>query len=95
MRTLAEVATGISSTLLTRAADVMLKERRKLVMMIREAPLHLVHIRNMLTVTEMGGIIHPPVPSFYTNPQSIDDIVNHSVARALDAFGLNVASLPR
>lgn len=64
-------------------------------MMIREAPLHLVHIRNMLTVTEMGGIIHPPVPSFYTNPQSIDDIVNHSVARALDAFGLNVASLPR
>jgi 4-hydroxy-3-polyprenylbenzoate decarboxylase len=95
MRTLAEVATGMSSSLLTRAADVMLKERRTLVLMTREAPLHAGHIRNMLAVTEMGGIIHPPVPAFYTKPASIDEMVDHMVARALDAFGLDVKSLPR
>ncbi|MCY0386656.1 UbiX family flavin prenyltransferase [Robbsia sp. Bb-Pol-6] len=95
MRTLAEIATGLSSTLLTRAADVILKERRRLVLMPRETPLHAVHLRNMLTVTELGGIIHPPVPAFYTKPGTIDDIVDHSVARALDAFGLDVPSLPR
>ncbi|WP_321893987.1 UbiX family flavin prenyltransferase [Paraburkholderia tropica] len=95
MRTLAEIATGLSSSLLTRAADVTLKERRPLVLMTREAPLHAVHLRNMLTVTELGGIIHPPVPAFYTKPSTIEDIVEHSVARALDAFGLEVASLPR
>ncbi len=95
VRTLAEVATGVTTTLLTRAADVVLKERRRLVLMVREAPLHAGHLRNMLAVTEMGGIIHPPVPAFYTRPQSIQDLVDHSVARALDCFGLRVASLPR
>ena len=86
---------GVTTTLLTRAADVALKERRRLVLMVREAPLHAVHIRNMLTVTEIGGIIHPPVPAFYTKPRAIGDIVDHSVARALDCFGLEVRSLPR
>jgi len=95
VRTLGELASGVTTTLLTRAADVVLKERRCLVMMVREAPLHGVHIRNMLTVTESGGIIHPPVPAFYTKPQSIGDIVDHSVARALDCFGLDVSSISR
>jgi 4-hydroxy-3-polyprenylbenzoate decarboxylase len=95
VRTLAELASGVTTTLLTRAADVALKERRCLVMMVREAPLHGVHIRNMLTVTESGGIIHPPVPAFYTKPQSIGDIVDHSVARALDCFGVDVRSISR
>jgi 4-hydroxy-3-polyprenylbenzoate decarboxylase len=95
VRTLAEVASGVTTTLLTRAADVALKERRRLVMMVREAPLHGIHIRNMLTVTESGGIIHPPVPAFYTKPQSIGDIVDHTVARALDCFGLDVRSISR
>src|SRR6202048_1394003 len=95
VRTLAELASGVTTTLLTRAADVALKERRCLVMMVREAPLHGVHIRNMLTVTEIGGIIHSPVPAFYAKPQSIGDIVDHSVARALDCFGLDVSSISR
>ncbi|WP_349618480.1 UbiX family flavin prenyltransferase [Azotobacter salinestris] len=95
VRTLAEIASGVTTTLLTRAADVTLKERRRLVLMVREAPLHAGHIRNMLAVTELGGIIHPPVPAFYTEPQSIADIVDHSVARALDCFGLEVPGLPR
>ena len=84
MHTLASVAHGLSDNMLTRAADVMLKERRHLVLLVRESPLHAMHLRNMLTVTEMGGIICPPVPAFYLHPQSIGDIVNHSVARALD-----------
>lgn len=84
MRTLAAVAHGLGDNLLTRAADVMLKERRRLVLLVRESPLHLTHLRNMLSVTEMGGIICPPVPAFYLNPQTIGDIVNDSVARALD-----------
>lgn len=95
VRTLAEVASGVTTTLLTRAADVVLKERRPLVMMVREAPLHAGHIRNMLTVTEMGGIIHPPVPAFYTDPQSVGDIVDHCVARALDCFGIEVPDMKR
>ena len=84
MRTLAAVAHGLSDNLLTRTADVMLKERRRLVLLVRESPLHATHLRHMLSVTEMGGIICPPVPAFYLHPQSIGDIVNHSVARALD-----------
>src|SRR6202048_3898194 len=95
VRTLAELASGVTTTLLTRAADVALKERRRLVLMVREAPLHAVHIRNMLTVTENGRIIQPPVPHFYTKPKSIGDIVDHSVARALDCFGLDVRSISR
>ena len=84
MRTLAAVAHGLGDNLLTRAADVMLKERRRLVLLVRESPLHLAHLRNMVSVTEMGGIICPPVPAFYLHPQTIGDIVNDSVARTLD-----------
>lgn len=95
VRSLAEIASGVTTTLLTRAADVVLKERRRLVLMVREAPLHAGHIRNMLTVTEMGGIIHPPMPAFYTNPQSIADIVDQSLGRALDCFDLDMPEMPR
>lgn len=95
VRTLAEIATGVTTTLLTRAADVVLKERRQLVLMVREAPLHAGHIRNMLAVTEMGGIIHPPVPAFYAKPKTIADIVDHSLGRALDGFGLEMPEMPR
>lgn len=89
VRSLAEVATGTGSTLLTRSADVTLKERRRLVLMLRETPLHLGHIRNMAAVTEMGGIIAPPVPAFYTRPQTLSDIVDHAVGRVLDLFDLD------
>jgi flavin prenyltransferase len=89
IRSLSEIASGVTSSLLSRAADVVLKERRKLVLMVRETPLHLGHLRTMAQATEMGAIIMPPVPAFYARPTSIDDIVNHSVGRALDLFGLN------
>ena len=95
MRTLAAIATGMSDSLLTRAADVTLKERRRLVLMTRETPLHLIHLRNMQTVTDAGAVIFPPVPAFYTRPTSIDDIVTHSVVRALDLFGLDAKPIPR
>ena len=88
MRTLAAIAHGLSDNLLTRAADVMLKERRRLILLARETPLHLVHLRNMTTVTEMGAIVCPPVPAFYQKPQTVDDIVQHSIARVLDLLGL-------
>jgi 4-hydroxy-3-polyprenylbenzoate decarboxylase len=84
MRTLAAIAHGLSDNLVTRAADVMLKERRPLVLMTRETPLHLGHLRNMTAVTEMGAIVCPPMPAFYLHPQSLDDIVDASVARVLD-----------
>lgn len=84
MRTLAAIAHGLSDNLLTRAADVVLKERRRLVLMVRESPLHLGHLRNMVSVTEMGAVVCPPMPAFYTRPQTADDIVDHSVARVLD-----------
>lgn len=95
MRTLAEIASGTSSNLLTRAADVVLKERRRLVLMVRETPLHLVHIKNMAQVTEMGAIVAPPVPAFYNNPQSIDDIINHSVGRVMDLFDIDIGLVRR
>lgn len=95
MRTLAEIASGVTTSLLTRAADVALKERRRLVLLARETPLHGGHIRNMLSVTEMGGMIMPPVPAFYTKPRTIEDIVDHTVGRALDAFGLDVTDFLR
>ena len=84
MRTLAAIAHGLSDNLLIRAADVMLKERRRLVLMTRETPLHLGHLRNMTTVTEMGAIVCPPMPAFYLRPKTLDDIVDASVARVLD-----------
>jgi polyprenyl P-hydroxybenzoate/phenylacrylic acid decarboxylase-like protein len=86
MHTLAAIAHGLANSLLTRAADVMLKERRKLVLLARETPLHLVHLRNMQAVTEMGAIVMPPVPAFYLKPHSIEDIVDHTVSRVLDQF---------
>jgi 4-hydroxy-3-polyprenylbenzoate decarboxylase len=88
IRSLSEIATGVTSNLLTRAADVVLKERRRLVLMVRETPLHLGHLRSMTQVTEIGAIVMPPVPAFYTLPATIDDIVNHSVGRVLDLFGI-------
>lgn len=95
MKTLAEIATGVTANLLTRAADVTLKERRRLVLVPRETPLHLGHIRNMASVTEMGAIVAPPMPGFYALPQSIDDIVAHSVGRVLDLFGLDPGLVKR
>lgn len=89
VRTMSEIAAGVTSSLLTRAADVVLKERRRLVLMVRETPYHLGHIRTMERLTEMGAIICPPLPAFYTNPKSIDDIVDQSVGRALDLFDLD------
>jgi len=86
MKTLAAVALGFSDNLVSRAADVILKERRRLVLMVREAPLNLAHLRNMVQVTEMGGVIFPPVPAFYSHASSVDDLVNHSVGRVLDLF---------
>ena len=94
MRTLAAVAHGYSDNLLTRAADVVLKERRRLVLMVRETPLNLAHLDNMRRVTKMGGIIFPPVPALYLQPQSVDDILTHSVSRALELLGLDVPNLP-
>lgn len=88
MRTLAAVAHGLADNLITRAADVMLKERRRLLLMVRESPLSLVHLRNMVSVTEAGAIVCPPLPAFYLRPQSVDDIVDHSVARALDLLDI-------
>lgn len=94
VKTLSEIATGVTSNLLSRAADVVLKERRKLVCLFRETPLHMGHIKSMAAVTEMGGIIMPPVPAFYTKPQTVDEIVTHTVVRALDLFGFEIA-MPR
>lgn len=95
MRTLAAVALGLSDNLITRAADVMLKERRRLILMVRETPLNLAHLRHMVSVTEMGGIIFPPMPAFYQHPASLDDLVNHTVQRVLDLIGLPVSDAPR
>ena len=89
VKTMAEIATGTTDNLLSRAADVVLKERRRLVLMLRETPLHLGHIRNMAQVTEMGGIIYPPVPAFYAKPKSLEEMVDHTVGRVLDLFDLD------
>jgi flavin prenyltransferase len=95
MKTLAAVAHGFSDNLISRAADVILKERRRLVLVTREAPLNLAHLRNMVAVTEMGGVIFPPVPAFYSRAKSIDDLVNHTVGRVLDLFGVEHQSIAR
>jgi len=88
MKTLASVAHGFSDNLLTRAADVMLKERRRLVLVARETPLNLAHLRNMTAATEMGAIIMPPVPAFYAHPRTVEDVVDHLVGRILDLFNI-------
>ncbi|MBF6617526.1 UbiX family flavin prenyltransferase [Pollutimonas thiosulfatoxidans] len=90
MRTLAAVAHGFSDNLITRAADVTLKERRRLIMMVRETPLNLAHLRNMTAVTEMGGIIFPPLPAFYHHPKTLDEMVDHTVARVLELLDIHV-----
>jgi 4-hydroxy-3-polyprenylbenzoate decarboxylase len=95
IRTLSSIAYGNGDNLLTRAADVTLKERRRLVLMVRETPLTLGHLRAMAAVTEMGGIVMPPVPAFYLNPESVADIVDHTAGRALDLLGIDVPDLPR
>lgn len=95
MKTLASVAHGMSDNLITRAADVVLKERRRLVLMVRETPFNLAHLRNMTAVTEMGGIVFPPLPGFYHRPQSIQEMVDHTVGRVLDLFSLQHALTPR
>lgn len=89
VKTMSEIATGVTSSLLTRAADVCLKERRPLVLMVRETPFHLGHLRTMTALTEMGAIIAPPLPAFYAEPQSVEDLVDQSVARLLDLVGLD------
>jgi len=89
MKTLGSIANGIADNLVSRAADVILKERRKLILMVRETPLNLVHLRNMTTLSEMGAIIAPPVPAFYTQPKTIDEIVNHTVGRILDTLDIS------
>jgi len=95
VRTMSEIATGVTSSLLTRAADVVLKERRPLVLMVRETPLHLGHLRTLVKLAEMGAIIAPPLPAFYAKPQGIDEIIDQSVGRALDLFGLSWARVAR
>jgi 4-hydroxy-3-polyprenylbenzoate decarboxylase len=95
MKTLAAVAQGLSDNLIARAADVVLKERRRLILMVRETPFNLAHLRNMTAVTEMGGIVFPPLPSFYHHPASIDAMVDHTVGRVLDLLGVDNALAPR
>lgn len=95
MRALASIAAGTGDNLMARAADVVLKERRRLVLMVRETPLHLGHLRNMLAVTEMGAIVAPPVPAFYAKPQTIEALVDHAIGRVLDLFGLDTGRVVR
>ena len=95
VKSLGEIAVGATSNLLTRAADVTLKERRRLVLMLRETPLHLGHLRAMLAVTEMGAVIAPPVPAFYARPQSLEEMVDHTLGRVLDLFGLESGTVKR
>ena len=95
VRTMSEIATGVTASLLTRAADVVLKERRPLVLMVRETPLHLGHLRTMTALAEMGAIIAPPLPAFYARPASIAEMVDQSVGRALDLFGLDWSPVRR
>jgi 4-hydroxy-3-polyprenylbenzoate decarboxylase len=95
MKTLAAVAHGLSDNLIARAADVILKERRRLVLMVRETPFNLAHLRNMTAVTEMGGIVFPPLPSFYNKPDSIAEMVDHTVARVIDLLGIDNGIAPR
>ena len=95
IRTMSEISCGVTSSILTRAADVVLKERRRLVLLVRETPLHLGHLRTMTQLAEMGAIIMPPVPAFYPQPETVDDIVDHTVGRALDLFSLETGTVRR
>lgn len=95
MRSMSEIASGVTTTLLTRAADVVLKERRRLVLMVRETPLHTGHLRTMTALSEIGAIIAPPVPAFYAKPDSLDDMVEHTVGRVLDLFDIDIGVVRR
>ena len=95
MRTLAEIASGVTSSLVTRAADVVLKERRRLVLLVREAPLHLGHLRSMTAATEMGAIVYPPVPAFYARPENLEQMVDHTLGRVLDLFDIETKAVSR
>ena len=95
IKTLSEVATGCTGSLLSRAADVMLKERRRLVMMVRETPLHAGHIRSLAAVTDAGAIVYPPVPAFYARPATIEEMVDHTLGRVLDLFGMVTGAVKR
>jgi 4-hydroxy-3-polyprenylbenzoate decarboxylase len=95
IKTMGEIASGTTSNLVSRAADVCLKERRRLVLMLRETPLHLGHIRSMAAVTEAGAIVYPPVPAFYARPQSIEDMVDHTLGRVLDLFDIDLGTVRR
>jgi 4-hydroxy-3-polyprenylbenzoate decarboxylase len=95
IRSMSEIATGVTTTLLTRAADVTLKERRRLLLMVRETPLHTGHLRTMTALSEMGAVIAPPVPAFYVKPDSLEDMIDHTVGRALDLFDIDVGVVDR
>lgn len=95
MRTMSEIATGVTSSLISRSADVVLKEKRKLVLMVRETPLHAGHLENMAKLSNMGAYIYPPVPAFYSKPQSLDDIINHTIGRVLDIFDIDAGLVKR
>jgi 4-hydroxy-3-polyprenylbenzoate decarboxylase len=95
IRSMSEIASGVTTTLLTRAADVVLKERRRLVLLVRETPLHTGHLRTMTALSEMGAVIAPPVPAFYAKPQSLDDMIDHTLGRVLDLFGLDTGTVRR
>jgi 4-hydroxy-3-polyprenylbenzoate decarboxylase len=95
IRSMAEIATGATTTLLTRAADVVLKERRRLVLLVRETPLHTGHLRTMTALSEMGAVIAPPVPAFYAKPQNLEEMIDHTLGRALDLFGLDTGTVRR
>lgn len=95
IRSLSEISSGVTSTLLTRAADVVLKERRKLVLMVRETPLHLGHLRSMAVAAELGAVISPPMPAFYAKPQSLEEMIDHTLGRILDQFEIEVGAVRR
>lgn len=95
IKTMSEIASGVTSNLVSRAADVCLKERRRVVLMLRETPLHLGHIRSMASVTEAGAIVYPPVPAFYARPKSIEDMIDHTLGRVLDLFDIDLGTVQR
>ena len=95
IKTMSEIATGVTANLISRAADVALKERRRVVLMLRETPLHLGHIRSMAAVTEAGAIVYPPVPAFYAHPQSLDEMIDHTLGRVLDLFDIDLGIVRR